>query len=105
MFMDYDFVIWVALDWWNRFKPEQKVALVDHELCHCYIDADDKPKILPHDVEEFNCILERHGLWWPNADVTAKAIQYSLLPLDNIRLERIRRGRVEAISAPPADFT
>lgn len=99
VFMDYDFIIWVALDWWNRLRPEQKVALVDHELCHCHLDNDDKPKIKPHDVEEFNCILERHGFWWPSADETIQAVQFSLLPI-----ERLKRGRVEAVSAPPAEF-
>ena len=93
MFMDYDFVIWVALDWWDRLKPGQKVALVDHELHHCWMDAEGKPSMRPHDVEEFNAIIERHGFWWPTAEETMQAIQGSLLPV-----ERTKRGRVEAVS-------
>lgn len=92
IFMDYDFIIWLAQDMWDRLTPAQKTALVDHELCHCHLGDDDKPKILPHDIEEFNCILQRHGFWWPSSHITVEAIQHSLLPLGE------RRGKVEAVT-------
>lgn len=64
------FVIEVAQDAWERLDPGQRRALVDHELCHCKVDLDDdgEPKlsIRGHDLEEFGCIIERHGLWSSN---------------------------------------
>lgn len=50
--------IWVALD------DKQKLALVDHELCHLYEDLDSgELKYRGHDMEEFAEIIQRHGLW------------------------------------------
>jgi hypothetical protein len=49
------------------------VALVDHELCHAWALADQdedndeadpvKLSLRPHDLEEFSCIVRRHGMW------------------------------------------
>jgi hypothetical protein len=68
---DQFFCIEVWEDVWDRLKDEQKEALVDHELCHCWAeeacnaegDSILKLKILPHDVEEFASVIQRHGLW------------------------------------------
>jgi hypothetical protein len=58
----FDFVIEIKEQFWRFMRPEQKEALVDHELCHCGCD-DDGYYVRNHDVEEFTAILERHGLW------------------------------------------
>lgn len=67
---DY-FVIEIALDIWGGMSDRQRVALVDHELSHCVIkhseNGDMSIAIAPHDLEEFNAVVERHGLW--RADV------------------------------------
>lgn len=69
------FVIEIASDMWgtddelgNRFglSDAQRVALVDHELCHCTVNEDGVPTLLHHDVEEFGQVVERHGLWKPD---------------------------------------
>jgi predicted metallopeptidase len=64
---NYRFIIELAADEWNDLTPEQKRALVDHELCHCCRVEDDKGEIVysirGHDVEEFQEIVERHGAW------------------------------------------
>ena len=64
---DYDFIITVAYPTYQDLTDKQKVAVVDHELEHCFVDEGDdgsaKCKIVTHDFEEFNSILRRHGLW------------------------------------------
>lgn len=46
---------------WDRLTPPQKLYLVDHELCHAYVDGD-KLRLLPHDLEEFGGCVVRHGI-------------------------------------------
>lgn len=64
---EYDFIITVAYPTYNDLTDKQKIAVIDHELEHCFVDEgpDGSPKfkIVTHDVEEFNCIIRRHGLW------------------------------------------
>jgi predicted metallopeptidase len=89
--MPYDFVIWLALDMWNRMTPKQKEALIDHELSHCVWDGF-VGSIRGHDVEEFTHIIERYGFWWPRSDDFEMAVQAALLqPSENA-------GTVEAVS-------
>lgn len=68
------FVITVPIDVWNVLPLNKRYALVDHELCHAWAEfqqnEDDdgsesliKTSIKPHDLEEFACIVRRHGLW------------------------------------------
>jgi hypothetical protein len=62
------FVIEISLYVWNRLSPRKQVALLDHELSHCWAEEDDKSgkqvlSLLPHDLEEFATIAGRHGLW------------------------------------------
>lgn len=79
------FVITISRDVWDVLPQEKRVALVDHELCHAWaevkqakeeadvsqaevddqIETDNPVKlsVKPHDLEEFSCIVRRHGLW------------------------------------------
>lgn len=70
------FVVTISEDVWEVLPHDKKIALVDHELCHAWAevnqsqnnDGEDNPNpiklgILPHDLEEFSCIVRRHGLW------------------------------------------
>jgi hypothetical protein len=62
------FVITITEPIWSYLPPEKRRALVDHELCHCWIDLDDEgdhPKLIlvGHDLEEFIQVIQRHGLW------------------------------------------
>lgn len=74
------FVITISKDIWDVLPQDSRIALVDHELCHASAEAkqqkDDgesnedmetdnpvKLTIRPHDLEEFSCIVRRHGLW------------------------------------------
>lgn len=61
------FVVEVAEDTWLLLDDHQRVALIDHELCHLNVDfdGDGEPvlSIRGHDLEEFACIVRRRGLW------------------------------------------
>lgn len=61
------FVMTVSEPVWSFLSPERRRALVDHELCHMYVDIDDngaaKLILLGHDLEEFVQVIQRHGLW------------------------------------------
>lgn len=70
-------VIELAKDLWNTLKPEQRVALIDHELCHFGHDG-----MRAHDVEEFREVIERHGLWKPDVEALALTIAQQRLFVD-----------------------
>jgi len=75
-----DFVIEIAYDSWTQLSPTQRTALVDHELCHAKGLEDDKTgemkwSTVPHDVEEFREIINRHGLWGPDLELLAQSIE------------------------------
>jgi len=64
----YHFLITTSYPAWKELEDKQKLAVIDHELEHCFVEDDEKtgePKysILPHDVEEFGSIIKRHGLY------------------------------------------
>lgn len=95
---ELDFVIWLAQDVWNdELTHAQRRALLDHELCHCYMSKDG-PKMRPHDVEEFACIIERHGLWHPDLERVAWAMQQHLFGFD----ELAHSGSVVSVEFSPA---
>lgn len=59
------FLMTIWKDGWEELSEKQRAAVCDHELCHFEIEIDDKGnetyKIKPHDIEEFNKVLQRHG--------------------------------------------
>ena len=60
------FVVEIALDIWRALNHRQRVALVDHELSHCYIEHNDGEvtyKTVGHYVEEHVGTARRHGAW------------------------------------------
>jgi len=66
--VDGDYVIIVNKEVWDLMNKSQRKAMLDHELCHAVVEYDDekdsvKFKLRHHDCEEFNEIVERHGLW------------------------------------------
>lgn len=86
--VNWDFVILLNWHVWNEpeFTLERKKALIDHEMCHaeCSYDKDGEPKvdskgrrvwrIRKHDLEEFQAIVERHGVWKKDLERFAEAI-------------------------------
>lgn len=63
-------VIEIAKDVWFHLQPKQRVALIDHELCHFGDDG----TMRGHDVEEFRAVIDRHGLWRPEIQDLAMSI-------------------------------
>jgi hypothetical protein len=68
------FLLMFAGALWPQLTEAQRVALVDHELMHCGADG----ALVPHDVEEFAAIIQRHGLWTPDVQAFAVAVQERL---------------------------
>lgn len=62
VYLDFDFLIWIARDAWASLSINQKQALLDHELCHC-LYKEGAASMRPHDIEEFTQIVDRYGLW------------------------------------------
>lgn len=86
-----DFVILIDRNIWGGLTPAQKLALIDHELCHSSqaLDAEGQPRfnqltgapiwrIKEHDVEEFTEVIQRHGAWTEDLVEMARAMIDSL---------------------------
>ncbi len=84
------FLITVWEGWWRDrdTTDEQRRALVDHELAHLWSEEEVSRqsgcatgKILlstrPHDLEEFNAVVSRHGAWRPDITAFLKAYKGS----------------------------
>lgn len=83
----YHFLITTSYPTWKDLSDKQRLAVVDHELEHCFVEDDDKtgePKysILPHDVEEFGAIIKRHGLYTTNLVRIGRVVEDALENLE-----------------------
>lgn len=89
-YADYDFIITLNKEFWEDLAvtKEQKIALVDHEMCHAAPsyngetgehEVDERGRYLfrvrGHDVEEFYEIVQRNGLWKRDLVAFAKVLQ------------------------------
>lgn len=86
--VDWDVVILLNREAWSAvlFTREKKLALVDHELCHAtrakdkngFAKTDERGRpvwrMRGHDVEEFRCIVERHGVWKGDLEAFAESL-------------------------------
>ncbi len=82
---ELDFIIWISSEDWFADRENAgswRRALVDHELCHCRFDESKETYyIRPHDIEEFNEVIERHGIWNHASMKTAIVIQPKLIEI------------------------
>lgn len=85
---DQFFSIIISEDIWDILPQDKKEALVDHELCHAFAEASQKEdddgseeviklSMRPHDLEEFSCIVRRHGMWREDVEEFVKAAMKS----------------------------
>lgn len=77
-FSNLEFLIEINWQAWASLTARQRIALVDHELSHFGIeDTDEGEKLLmiPHDLEEFNAVVQRWGMWQPDVASFAKVLQ------------------------------
>lgn len=60
----YDYYLEIGWTEWTELTLQQKIALIDHELCHAAFSLDkEKFVIRGHSVEEFREVIERYGFW------------------------------------------
>lgn len=85
--VDFDFVILLNREVWDDpgFVRAKKLALIDHELCHAdraydndgpRCDSRGRPvwRIRKHDIEEFQCIVDRHGCYKRDLEAFAEVL-------------------------------
>jgi predicted SprT family Zn-dependent metalloprotease len=104
--------VFINAEAWERMSYEQRLALVDHELCHfsrkstkevdpktnewvtIYENKNDPDSwsIREHDVEEFSDVIKRHGLWDTGIEKFAAAVREAdyQMSLDDIEREENR---------------
>jgi hypothetical protein len=96
-----DFVILIDRNIWSGLDDDAKFALVDHELSHCFyatLDDGETQKfhqdgspwwaIRGHDVEDFEGVVERNGLWSEELRSMARTI------INRLATEREDEARV-----------
>ena len=79
-----DFVLMLAAGPWRSATVAQRLALLDHELCHCVGDTENGWSMRGHDVEDFTEIIERHGLWKEDLEEFGSAVRQLELPLEEV---------------------
>ena len=95
-----DIIIWVAYDYWGKAMPEQRRALIDHELCHCRYDSEEeKASMVGHDVEEFLEVIERYGMWRPALMRLEQTVRQLELPIE--KPDAAEGGRGELVAVDP----
>lgn len=75
-YIPHDFVIILAEDEWHRATREQREAELDHALCHCMFHQG-RPKLRPHDVEEFAIIIKTYGPYRRDLQRANSAFQFA----------------------------
>ncbi|MHB1870845.1 MAG: putative metallopeptidase [Steroidobacteraceae bacterium] len=71
----YDFMLIVNGDIWFALSETGHKAVVDHQLSHMQRSDGGVFSIGPHDAEEFGPVVVRWGLWNPDLEHFAAAIQ------------------------------
>lgn len=89
------FVLEIILPMWNRLDEKQRLALVDHELSHFSTDDAGKPVMVPHDLEEFTGVVQRHGLWRPEVEFFIEAGRQASL-FEKLEKVTMKIGETEA---------
>jgi len=110
----FDFIILLRRSFWldQRVSDAQRAALLDHELQHAAVKLDkhgdpardSRDRVIyrtrKHDLEEFSCIVERHGTWTSDIERFAAALRKSKEPFKPCEQCAERHGW---ISAPDAE--
>lgn len=92
----YHFIITIAYPTWQELDDKIRLAVLDHELEHCFVEDDEKtgePKysVLPHDVEEFSTIIRRHGLYTKDLVRIGHVVQDALESLNkNVVVKKLK---------------
>lgn len=78
----YDYSITLAADIWSAANQRLREAILLHECCHIgekYDEKTDESSFItnPHDLEEFAIVVEVYGLYRPEVEQIAAAIEKS----------------------------
>lgn len=70
---DIQFIFELAADQWRLLDEDQQIALLDHLLCHCHLEEDEKSGEMKYSLKSpdlcfFTAELERHGNWRPREE-------------------------------------
>lgn len=72
--MEADFLLVINEDEWIHFNDAQRDALLDHLLCHCYMNPNTEAwTTIKPDVVEFSAVIGRHGFWNTDLDRASQA--------------------------------
>jgi hypothetical protein len=94
------FVIEIHKQTWQMLDEKSRKALVDHELHHCDVDMEtSKLSTRPHDLEEFNAIVRRYGLWRDDIEFFIRAAKERERGLFDDRLEQVIDHVADEINA------
>lgn len=63
-FIPYDFIITVYTPNAMMLSDEQREIMMYHELLHVGIKGNGDLYVVPHDIEDFDRIIDRYGLHW-----------------------------------------
>ena len=66
---DFKFIITADQEIWDELSEAQRVAVVDHELCHAVFDDEGNARLRKHELEEFRAPVQRWGFYL--ADIQA----------------------------------
>jgi len=82
---EWDFVILLNQSAWNDLNDAQRLALLDHQCCHCAAASgkdgrqqeDERGRLVwrtrKHDIEDFREVIARHGLYTKDLEAFVKA--------------------------------
>lgn len=98
------FLLTISESAWASLEDGGRRALVDHELSHCQVAMEDgvaELSLVPHDVEEFQGVIERHGLWRREVEEFVRAGGQLALPLGEAAREPM--APIEGATVSAAD--
>ena len=68
VFLDADFIITFYMGNTESLDEKRMEILMYHELCHVGYDpgqeGQSRYRIIPHDIEDFRCVIKKWGLDW-----------------------------------------
>jgi hypothetical protein len=81
------FVVTVWEKGWESLEGDLQRAVVDHELCHLGVESTKegyRRVLKPHDVEEFQAIIDRHG---PYTEALKKVLKVAVTGQPELEVE------------------
>ena len=90
---EYHFLIWLSAKVLEQ-SDEIVTSIIDHELCHCNYSLGEA-RMRHHDIEEFNVIIQRYGLYRAELYYTMNAFKQT--QLFNAQISTDRQGSVGTV--------